>query len=42
MVKVLDCKIIVSKLELPSCDYLHFWTKILEKGMNPLILPAMG
>ena len=22
--------------------YVHFWANTLRKGMNPLILPAMG
>ena len=42
MVKALDCRIIVSEFKLKSCYYDHFWTNTLGKGMNPLILPAMG
>ena len=42
MVKALDCGIVVSKFELQSCYYIHFRTNTLEKGMNVLILPAMG
>ena len=37
MVKAMDCE---SKLQ--SCYYIHFQTNTLGKGMNPLILPAMG
>ena len=40
MVKMLACGIIVSVFELRY--YVHFWTNTLGKGMNPLILPAMG
>ena len=42
MVKAMDCGIVVSEFELQSHYYIHFWTNTLEKGMNPLILPAMG
>ena len=42
MVKALDSGIVVSKFELQSRNYVHFRTKILEKGMNLLILTAMG
>ena len=42
MVKAMDCKIVVSKFELQSCYYVHFWANSLGKGINPLILPAMG
>ena len=35
-VKAMDCGIVVSKFVLLSRYYVHF-----EKGMNPLILPAM-
>ena len=42
MVKVLDCEIVVSEFELQSCYYAHFWANTLGKGMNLLILPAMG
>ena len=42
MVKAIDCGIVVSEFELQSCYYIHFWTNTLGKGMNPLILQAMG
>ena len=42
MVKVMDCGIVVSKFELQSRYYVHFWTNTLGKGINPLILPAMS
>ena len=42
MVKAMDCRIVVSEFELQSHNYVHFRTNILEKGMNPHILPAMG
>ena len=37
-VKEMDCTIVVSEL----LYYIHFWTNILRKGMNPLMLPALG
>ena len=42
MVKAMDCGIVVSEFVLQSCYYIHFWANTLGKGMNPLILPAMG
>ena len=42
MVKSMDCGIVVSEFELQSRYYVHFRAKTLGKGMNPLILPAMG
>ena len=42
MVKAMDCGIVVSEFELQSRYYVHFRTNTLGKGMNPLILPAMG
>ena len=42
MVKAMDCGIVVSEFELQSHYYVHFPTNTLGKGMNPLILPAMG
>ena len=42
MVKEIDCGIVSSKFELQSNYYIHFRTNTLGKGMNPLILPAMG
>ena len=40
MVKALDYG--VNEFELQSRYYVHFWTNTLGKGMNPLILRAMG
>ena len=34
MFKVLDYGLEVSKFELQSLDYVHFWTSNLDKGMN--------
>ncbi len=42
MVKAMDCRIVVSEFVLQSHYYVHFWANTLGKGMNPLILPAMG
>ena len=42
MVKVVDCGIVIHEFILQSCYYIHFQANTLEKGMNPLILPAMG
>ena len=42
MVKVMDCGIVVSEFVLQSRYYVDFWANTLGKGMNPLILPAMG
>ena len=42
IVKVLDCRIMVSEFELQSRYYVHFRTNTLGKGMNPVILLAMG
>ena len=42
MVKAMDCGIVVRKFILQSCYYVHFRANTLGKGMNPLILPAMG
>ena len=42
MVKAMDCRIVVSEFVLQSRYYVHFRVNTLEKGMNPLILPAMG
>ena len=41
-VKTLDNGIVVSEFELQSLYYVHFRTNTFGKGMNPLILPAMG
>ena len=42
MVKAIDSAIVVSEFELQSRYYVHFRTNTLGKGMNPVILPAMG
>ena len=42
MVKVMDYGIVVSEFKLQSRHYVHFRANSLEKGMNPLILPAIG
>ena len=42
MVKAMDCVIVVSKFVLQSHYYIHFQANTLGKGMNPLILSAMG
>ena len=42
MVKAIDWEIVVSEFELQSRYYIPFRTNTLGKGMNPLILPAMG
>ena len=42
MVKAMDCGIVVHEFVFQSHYYVHFWANTLGKGMNPLILPAMG
>ena len=42
MVKAMDCGIVVSEFVLQSRYYVHYRANTLGKGMNPLILPAMG
>ena len=42
MVKAMDYEIVVNEFELQSRYYVHFRANTLGKGMNPLILPAMG
>ena len=42
MVKAIDCGIVVSEFVLQSRYYVYFRANTLGKGMNPLILPAMG
>ena len=42
MVKAMDCGIVVSEFVLQSRFYVHFRANTFGKGMNPLILPAMG
>ena len=42
MVKAIDGEIVISEFEIKSRYYVHFRANTLGKGMNPLILPAMG
>ena len=42
MVKAMDYGIVVHEFVLQSRYYVHFRANTLGKGMNPLILPAMG
>ena len=42
MVKAMDCGIVVREFVLQSRYYIRFRANTLGKGMNPLILPAMG
>ena len=42
MIKAMDCGIVVREFVLQSRYYVHFRANTLEKGMNPVILPAMG
>ena len=42
MVKAMDYGIVVSEFVLQSRYYIHFQANTFGKGMNPLILPAMG
>ena len=42
MVKAMDGGIVVREFVLQSDYYVHFRANTLGKGMNPLILPAMG
>ena len=42
MVKAIDCGIVVSEFIFQSRYYVHFRANTLGKGMNHLILPAMG
>ena len=42
MFKAMDCGIVVREFELQSHYYVHFRANTIGKGMNPLILPAMG
>ena len=41
-VKVMDCGIVVNEFILQLRYYIHFQANTFGKGMNPLILPAMG
>ena len=42
MVKAMGCRIVENEFVLQSRYYIHFQANTLGKGMNPLILPAMG
>ena len=42
MVKAVDCRIVVCEFVPQSRYYVHFRANTLRKGMNSLILPAMG
>ena len=42
MVKAMDYGIVVSEFVLQLRYYVYFRANTLGKGMNPLILPAMG
>ena len=42
MVKAMDCGIIVSEYVLPLCNYVYFRANTIGKGVNHLILPAVG
>ena len=42
LVKAMDYGIVVSEFVLESRYYIHFRANTLGKGMNRLILPAMG
>ena len=42
MVKAMDSKIVVSEFVLQLRYYVPFQANTLGKGMNPLILLAMG
>ena len=42
IVKAMVCRIVVREFVLQSRYYIHFQANIFGKGMNPLILPAMG
>ena len=42
MVKAMVYEIVTREFELQSRYYVHFRINTLGKGMNPLILQAMG
>ena len=42
MVKAMVCEIVAREFELQSRYYVHCRANTLGKGMNTLILPAMG
>ena len=42
MVKAMDFGIVVCEFVLQSRNYIHFRANTLGKGMNPVLLPAIG
>ena len=42
MANVLNCNIIAYEFEFQPYYDIHFWTNTFEKGMDPLIISAMG
>ena len=42
MGKAMDCGIVVREFVLQSRYYVHFRANTLGKGLDPVILPAMG
>ena len=42
VVNVLDCEILVSEFNLQLRYHVHFRANTIEKGINPLIPPAIG
>ena len=42
MVKVLHSSPVVSEFELQLRHYVHFWTDILGKDLNLVILPVVS
>ena len=42
MVKAMDYGIVEGEFVIQSRYYFHFRANTLGKGMNPLILPAIG
>ena len=39
VVNVLDCDLVVIEFELQMCNYVHFLTYTIGKGMNPHVTP---
>ena len=42
MADMLDWNIVLNEFDLQSRYYVHFQANTLAKGVDPLILPAMG
>ena len=40
MAEVLDCGLEVNKFKIQSCNYIHFQTNTLGKGIEPLYPPS--